>query len=71
MITKLSLTKLQSTLLIVLSIIIVALLLMLAESYFNLQEIDLLVNDAIDRNLDYELIIHNPYTNSYSFRVLE
>jgi len=41
------------------------------ERYFNSKEIDFLIEGADKRNLSYELIIHNPFTNDYSFRILE
>lgn len=37
------------------------------ERYFNQQEIDILVEGAESRGLDYELIITNELTKSYKF----
>ncbi|MCG7419680.1 hypothetical protein AB4G91_01890 [Macrococcoides goetzii] len=37
------------------------------ERYFNQQEIDILVEGAESRNLDYELIITNELTKAYKF----
>ncbi|WP_214828261.1 hypothetical protein [Exiguobacterium sp. s26] len=38
---------------------------------FNMSEINLLVDKADEQQLSYELIIHNPLTNAYSFDIIE
>lgn len=53
------------------TIILIALGLMAANSYFNYQEIQTLVSGADARGLDYELVIHNQLTNTYSFSINE
>ena len=50
---------------------LVTLIIMLSYSYFNLTEINTLVDNAYKRNLEYELIIHNNLTNSYTFNIVE
>ncbi|TCI34089.1 hypothetical protein EVJ29_12755 [Exiguobacterium sp. SH4S7] len=37
---------------------------------FNMSEINLLVDKADEQQLSYELIIHNPLTNAYSFTIM-
>ncbi|MCC5893586.1 MAG: hypothetical protein JJU47_13305 [Exiguobacterium sp.] len=37
---------------------------------FNMSEINLLVDKADEQQLSYELIIHNPLTNAYSFTIV-
>lgn len=37
---------------------------------FNMSEIHLLVDKADEQQLSYELIIHNPLTNAYSFKII-
>lgn len=75
MISKVSLPKKQTVfvtgLIIVLSIVIVLQISMLVEKYFNTKELNYLVDEAHKRNLSYQLIIHNPHTNSYSFQIIE
>lgn len=48
-------------------IIIMALLITVSQSYFNSSEINSLVKQAEEHDLEYELVIHNQFTNSYSF----
>ncbi|MCU7557087.1 hypothetical protein [Macrococcus capreoli] len=48
-------------------ILVVASVLVAAESYFNWQEINALVEGANARGLDYELTITNELTNDYIF----
>ncbi|WP_414042775.1 hypothetical protein ACMGE9_10790 [Macrococcus sp. EM39E] len=48
-------------------ILVVASVLVAAESYFNWQEINALVEGADARGLDYELTITNDLTNDYIF----
>ncbi|HSP22084.1 MAG TPA: hypothetical protein VLQ20_07115 [Planococcus sp. (in: firmicutes)] len=57
----------QLTALVALFIIIVALLLTVSQSYFNSSEINSLVEQAEEHGLEYEVVIHNQFTNSYSF----
>ncbi|TCI51939.1 hypothetical protein EVJ24_12465 [Exiguobacterium sp. SH1S21] len=38
---------------------------------FNMSEINLLVDKADEQHLSYELIIHNPFTNAYSFDIID
>lgn len=38
---------------------------------FNMSEINLLVDQADEQQLSYELIIHNPLTNAYSFTIIQ
>lgn len=49
---------------------VIILALVLSYSYFNLVEINTLVDSATEQNLEYELPIHNNLTNSYSFNVI-
>lgn len=56
------------TILTIFMVIILALV--LSYSYFNLVEINTLVDSATEQNLEYELLIHNNLTNSYSFNVI-
>ncbi|EZW97122.1 hypothetical protein U959_02666 [Staphylococcus aureus 88088-1] len=59
------------TILTILTIFMVIILaLVLSYSYFNLVEINTLVDSATEQNLEYELLIHNNLTNSYSFNVI-
>ena len=37
---------------------------------FHMSEINLLVDKADEQQLSYELIIHNPLTNAYSFTIV-
>jgi hypothetical protein len=72
MFSKISLTSiswLPLTILTVLLITIMTLLLFVSQSYFNSSEINLLVEKAEENDLEYELVIHNQFTNSYSFLV--
>lgn len=50
-----------------LSILMLALLLAAAQSYFNSSEINSLVEQAEKHGLEYKVVIHNQFTNSYSF----
>ncbi|TDM13454.1 hypothetical protein [Macrococcus bovicus] len=47
---------------------VTASLLIAIQSFFNLKEIDHLVNQAEDNHLEYELIITNDLTNDYDFK---
>ena len=47
------------------------LFLFVAQSYFNSSEINLLVENAEELGLDYQVVIHNNFTNSYSFQILD
>ena len=38
---------------------------------FNTSEINLLIGTADEQQLSYELIIHNPLTNTYSFEIID
>ncbi|WP_214833937.1 hypothetical protein [Exiguobacterium sp. s152] len=38
---------------------------------FNMSEINLLIDKADEQQLSYELIIHNPLTNAYSFDIID
>lgn len=69
MISKMTASGGQFTLGIVLLIAILTLLLMATQSYFNSSEINSLVEQAEENNLEYEVVIHNQLTNSYSFTV--
>ena len=71
MVAKISLTGMQLIFLSAVLIGILTLALIVTQSYFNSSEINLLVEQAEQRNLDYELVIHNQFTNSYSFNVLD
>lgn len=75
MILKIFLPKKQSiitiALLAVLCVFIVIQISMLIESYFNIKEINYLVDEANKRNLDYQLVVHNQQTHSYSFQILD
>ncbi len=69
MLSKISIPGGQLLLLIMLLITVLALLLTVSQSYFNSSEIRLLVEKAEEHNLEYKLVIHNQFTNSYSFAV--
>lgn len=69
MLSKISKPGGQLLLLIMLLITILALLLTVSQSYFNTSEINLLVEKAEEHDLEYELVIHNQFINSYSFTV--
>jgi len=69
MLSKISIPGGQLILLTMLLITILALLLTVSQSYFNSSEINLLVEKAEEHDLEYELVIHNQFTNSYSFAV--
>jgi hypothetical protein len=43
----------------------------LIESYFNWQEIDNLTTQALDNGHSYSLVIHNDFTNAYTFEVTD
>ena len=73
MFSKISLASIswvRLTILTALMITILTLLLMVVQSYFNSSEMNLLVEKAEENDLEYELVIHNQFTNSYSFQVL-
>lgn len=61
----------QDILIVLIVAALVTLIIMLSYSYFNLTEINTLVDNADKRNLEYELIIHNNLTNSYTFNIVE
>lgn len=61
----------QGILIVLIVAALVTLIIMLSYSYFNLTEINTLVDNADKRNLEYELIIHNNLTNSYTFNIVE
>ncbi|WP_414050327.1 hypothetical protein [Macrococcus animalis] len=52
---------------VILMLLIVASVLVATKSYFNWQEINMLVEGADARGLDYELTITNSLTNEYTF----
>ncbi len=54
---------------ILMTILISALVLVLtvSQSYFNSVELNSLVEQAEQQGLEYEVVIHNQFTNSYSF----
>lgn len=56
---------------ILIVLIITSLLLALACQYFNTQEINALVSGAEANDLAYEVVIHNEFLQTYSFRVIE
>lgn len=59
---------------LVLTAIICGLLLVVTvtcQRVFNMSEINLLIDKADEQQLSYELIIHNPLTNAYSFDIIE
>ncbi|MGD7007121.1 hypothetical protein [Metabacillus sp. 84] len=58
-------------LLTLLFIALLALLLTAIQRYFHSSEINLLTEKAEEQNLEYELVIHNQLTNSYSFTITE
>lgn len=49
------------------AVAVVALSLLVAQSYFNSRELQSLVEQANEQGVGYELIIHNPWTGRYSF----
>lgn len=49
------------------TVAIVALSLLVAQSYFNSRELQSLVKQANEQGLGYEIIIHNPWTGRYTF----
>lgn len=61
----------QGILIVLIVAALVTLIIMLSYSYFNLTEINTLVDNADKRNIKYELIIHNNLTNSYTFNIVE
>ncbi len=63
-------TKTYGITFIIITIVIISLLLSLSFQYFNNKEISALVDGANKNNLDYELIIHNQYLNTYSFKII-
>ena len=38
---------------------------------FNMSEINLLLDKVDEQQLSYDLIIHNPLTNAYSFDIID
>ncbi|WP_286230843.1 hypothetical protein [Neobacillus mesonae] len=71
MLSKMSISCSQLVILIVLLITIIVLALTVSQSYFNSSEINLLVKNAEEHGLEYKLVIHNQFTNSYSFQVAD
>lgn len=69
MLSKITASGGQLTIAMVSLIAVVALLLMVSQSYFNSSEINSLVEQAEEHGLEYEVVIHNQLTNSYSFTV--
>lgn len=49
------------------AVAIVALSLLVAQSYFNSRELQSLVEQANEQGVGYEVTIHNPWTGRYSF----
>lgn len=56
---------------ILIALIMMSLLLALACQYFNNQEINALVSGAEANDLAYEVVIHNEFLHTYSFRIIE
>ena len=71
MISKISIPTIPLIILMVLFAINVILIGKFAESYFNSIEIRTLVENAHKKNIDYKLVIHNSFTNSYSFTTFD
>lgn len=71
MISKISIPTIPLIILMVLLAINVILIGKFAESYFNSTEIRTLVENAHAKNIDYKLVIHNSFTNSYSFTTFD
>ena len=69
MLSKISIPGGHLIFLIMLLMIVLTLILTVVQSYFNSSEINLLVEKAEEHDLEYELVIHNQFTNSYSFDV--
>ncbi|KMY45878.1 hypothetical protein AC622_18095 [Bacillus sp. FJAT-27916] len=65
-----SISRMRIVMLIISLSAFIALLLVTFQSYFHSSELQSLVEKAEENNLEYEVIIHNPLTNSYSFRIL-
>ncbi|ASI36802.1 MULTISPECIES: hypothetical protein [unclassified Exiguobacterium] len=49
----------------------VAISLVFVQRHLNTVQIESIVEQADERGLGYELVIHEPITNSYSFRAFE
>lgn len=62
-------TKRLVTTAIICSVLLVATI--TCQRVFNTSEINLLVDTADEQQLSYELIIHNPLTNAYSFDIID
>lgn len=62
-------TKRLVTTTIICSVLLVATI--TCQRVFNMSEINLLVDTADEQQLSYELIIHNPLTNAYSFDIID
>lgn len=71
MLSKLTTPLIPAIILLALSITVVILLLIIAQSYFNTTEINALVEGAAKLGKDYEIVIHNQLTNSYSFNIID
>ncbi|WP_411842782.1 hypothetical protein [Salinicoccus sp. HZC-1] len=41
----------------------------LMQHHFHTEEINILINGAVARDENYELVIHNELTQAYSFRI--
>lgn len=63
--------NLTAALIIIGVIFLIVLGLVAANSYFNYQEVQALVEGANQQGLGYEVVIHNQLTNSYSFHLNE
>lgn len=70
MLSKRSTSNVQVLLLSFMLVSILTLVLIVCQSRFNFSEINLLVEKAEEHELEYELVIHNQFTNSYSFNIL-
>lgn len=65
-----TLSKGKMIILVLALLLVVVSALTATKSYFNNSEIGMLVDSADERGLSYELIIHNPITNSYTFETV-
>lgn len=51
----------------IVAVLAVAVMAVLTQRYFNVKEIDLLVDQANNKGYGWELTVHNELTMSYSF----
>lgn len=65
--SKAAMSKKHVVVLLTFLIVGIVMLLIVSQSYFNSAEINSLVEQAEQQGLEYEVIIHNQFTNSYSF----